>query len=600
MDSTKNNYDTAVERIQDCLKENQTTLYLSHLRLEHLPPEISALSSLKSLYMVDILGNFGGAQHYSLPPALEYLNIDSATFANLAPVLHAPLRHIALELRDHADAALDAMSAFATLEQITLDAHGNAVIIPESIQHIRGLTYLSINNAASVQLPEMPENLDRLNCLSVSGHFGRANKGQRLGEFIMPQTLLLQSLKTLRVNNLAMPHPFALENLRGLKNLSLNIGVAPSPSLFSKLSDLEEITLTTDDINSALDAIANPAALKRLTFCDHTTQALSESIGALCSLEKLTINSNSLQTLPEAFGKLSSLEYFMMSYSAIRRLPASFGALSALICLKTDGSALEYVPTSIGRLKNLMTFSATETKLKKLPASIGKLTALEYLDLSATPLSTFPATLANCKGLSVNRAWLRTINGTSRVIAFLAKKCRFIVRLQKSFYDYVYQRLDAHQKKLDVCGWHSIDDKAACRRYYDQCCGAGDRCAYLSETGCAAKSICCKFWLCEKALEYIASIMTDAAHPQRKLCAKYLKLRERYDILCRAFAIPLKGRCSKDDAFNARDKKTMNIYTDRWYNNILLRPRGLFVSAADAATEQSVPFFKKTIDNEHN
>jgi Leucine-rich repeat (LRR) protein len=615
MDTTQNDYDKALERIQDCLEKKQTTLYLSHLKLERLPPEISELSNLKSLYMVDVLTNPAWANNYSSIPALEYLNIDSGAFIWLRPFLRAPLRHLDLELRnDSANAALDTLAALASLEQITIEAYGNEVIIPESIQDIRGLSYLRIDNAVSIRFPETTKNLDRLEMLSLSGHLRNVRQGLNFGELILPQTLLLRSLKVLRISDLYMSNPLVLENLCGLKNLTLQISVAsgtaihgadingatnsgatsetPPPVLFTKLTALEELTLTTGDINATLDAIANPAALKQLTFYDHTTQVLSDSIGAFRSLEKLSITSKSLHALPETFGNLASLEYFNMKYSAIRHLPASFGALSSLTRLEADGSALEALPASIGRLKKLSSFTATKTKLKKLPASIGGLTALKYFDISGTALPVFPHTLAKCRLLSVNRKWLRTINVTSRVITFLAGKYRFITRLQKSFYDYVYERLDAYQKKLDVCGPHTRDDKPVCRRYYDQCCTSGGHCSHLAESGCSVKSICCKFWLCGKALEYVASIMSATSHPLRKTCVKYLKLRERYDILCRAFAIPLKGRCSKEDAFNPADKKSMNIYTDHWYNNIVLRQKGLFVPVETAVREYRVPFFQ--------
>jgi Leucine-rich repeat (LRR) protein len=599
MDTTHNDYDMAIERIRDCLEKKQTTLYLSHLKLERLPPEISELTNLKSLYMVDALTASSLSNNLFLP-ALEYLNIDSGAFICLSPFLRAPLRHLDLELRDNADAALAALTTLTSLEQITIEAYNNAVNIPESIQDIRGLSYLRIDGATAIRVPETANNLDKLEILSMSGRF---RQRLNLNELILPQTLSLRSLKSLRISDLYISNPLALEALYGLKNITLQISVTnsggaysetPPSALFTRLAALEEITLTTGDINAALAAIANPAALKQLTFYDHKTLVLSDRIGAFRSLKKLTIASKSLRALPETFGNLKSLEYFNMNYSAIRCLPASFGALSSLTWLEADGSALEALPASIGRLKRLASFTATRTKLKKLPASIGGLAALEYFDISETAVRFFPSAIAKCGLLSVNRKWLGVINVSSRVITFLALKYRFITRLQKSFYDYVYERLDVYQKKLDVCGLHIRADKPACRRHYDQCCGSGELCPYLEESGCSVKSICCKFWLCGKALEYIALIMSAPSHPLRKTCVKYLELRERYDILCRAFAVPLKGRCSKEDAFNPSDKKSMNIYTDRWYNNIVLRQRGCFVPVESAVREYSVPFFQRS------
>jgi hypothetical protein len=155
-------------------------------------------------------------------------------------------------------------------------------------------------------------------------------------------------------------------------------------------------------------------------------------------------------------------------------------------------------------------------------------------------------------------------------------------------YSYIYLKLDKLQQKLDVCGWHLHRDMYVCRRNFDQCCSTGGVCEYLGPRGCKVESLSCKFWLCEKALEYLYAIKSNVKHPLYKMCKYYLKQRVFFEEICRALDIPQRGRVSKFETFDVNNKELINTYIDRWFDNILERQFGEFISTDLAEKERNM------------
>jgi hypothetical protein len=130
-----------------------------------------------------------------------------------------------------------------------------------------------------------------------------------------------------------------------------------------------------------------------------------------------------------------------------------------------------------------------------------------------------------------------------------------------------------------------------CRRNFDHCCGSGKTCEYLGPKGCTADSLSCKFWLCEKAIDYLNTIKSDKKHPLYNTCLRYLRMRISFDAICHALNIPLKGRASKFDTFDLYNKYRQNTYLERWFDNMYLRPFGEFISSRRAEIERSLSLF---------
>jgi hypothetical protein len=312
---------------------------------------------------------------------------------------------------------------------------------------------------------------------------------------------------------------------------------------------------------------------------------LLESICVLPALQFLDISNSQIETLSVSIGKLQNLEILKADFSRIRTLPDTIGELIMLKELDLSGSLLETLPRSIGKLQNLEILKANFTELERLPDTIGELVMLRELDVSNTQIALMPDSIVNCTSLAVKRRGLRTAHCLNRIAATLSRNSRFFPVFQRRIYSYMCNALDRLQKRLDTCGWRL--DSHLCRRENNQCCHNEYVCQYLDEDGCSVESLCCKLWLCNKALEYLDTIAKDRKHPLHRTCIVYLKMRDRFDFICWAFDIPRKGRCSKADAFNPNNTEYMNVYTEKWFNNIRIYPRGLFISDAQAETERN-------------
>jgi hypothetical protein len=164
------------------------------------------------------------------------------------------------------------------------------------------------------------------------------------------------------------------------------------------------------------------------------------------------------------------------------------------------------------------------------------------------------------------------------------------MNFQQWLYDWFYNQLDRSQRALDVCGWVEVNGEYECRRNERQCCKHTWPCEYLDYGGCAVRSLCCKLWLCGKALRNMDAICAEPDNPLRRDVLAYLQLRHRVNFLCRLLGVPLKGRCSREDAFEeatAGDaSRDMNSSTERWYDGLLLRPDGLYITTEKAEEER--------------
>jgi hypothetical protein len=175
---------------------------------------------------------------------------------------------------------------------------------------------------------------------------------------------------------------------------------------------------------------------------------------------------------------------------------------------------------------------------------------------------------------------MKIINKITRINGVLSKSSPGLSALKQRAYSSMCRDLDRLHKELNVCGWQ---DKH-CRRPYRQCCQWEYVCGHLSEAGCSVESLSCKLWLCEQALAYLKPIATNRVHPLHKTCVHYLKLRERYEMLCRIFGIPLKARCSKAESFDPANTRFVNTRIDHWFDNISTHSRGQSTSLTRAET----------------
>ncbi|MDR2619089.1 MAG: hypothetical protein LBC62_09490 [Treponema sp.] len=252
--------------------------------------------------------------------------------------------------------------------------------------------------------------------------------------------------------------------------------------------------------------------------------------------------------------------------------------------LDISGSKLTELPVSIGMMKNLEILDASYTPLESLPKVVGTLVYLKQLDISRTEIERLPHSLVNCQRLAYSRRHVRALSLLSSLSRRLAEKSGFFRNLQERLYSCLYQRLDELQQDLDICGWR--ENQGNCRRNRNQCCSSGGSCEYLGKSGCSVKSLACKIWLCEEALGYIKRLESGGNRRLRKRCRKYLRMRRRYDEICRILDIRFKGRASKEQVFDPDCTNYQNTSIDRWYDNISHRLWGQFISLDDACRER--------------
>ena len=144
----------------------------------------------------------------------------------------------------------------------------------------------------------------------------------------------------------------------------------------------------------------------------------------------------------------------------------------------------------------------------------------------------------------------------SKIIRVYEKNFHNFIKVRKWLYDYFYNKLDAAEKKLDVCGWKEYNGE--CLRRDNICCKIPYTSPCLTETGCNSKSLSCKFWLCTAALSRLTSTKKG-----RWLLAK----RRLYSYWCIAFNIPLRIRCSKINSFDDKAKEPfVDVSKSDWFD----------------------------------
>ena len=183
------------------------------------------------------------------------------------------------------------------------------------------------------------------------------------------------------------------------------------PEKWSKLENLEKLTMTSSSLKKFLKSIAKITALNKLDLSDNSEikrlpedigsklknleelymsccdlQKLPISLGYLTALKKLHLRGNSkLKSLPkDIWSKLEHLEELDLRCCGLQQLPISLGNLTALKKLDLCGnSKLKSLPEDIwSKLQNMEELDLRWCNLKQLPSSLSSLTVLTKIALS--------------------------------------------------------------------------------------------------------------------------------------------------------------------------------------------------------------------------
>jgi len=252
-------YEEAKRRIELARKENSTSLNLSSLKLEKVPPEIGKLLSLKGL-------SLSRNQLTELPPEI----------GNLSSLLELLLG--GNQLRE----------------------------VPPEIGKLSSLEILFLNNN---QLTEIPPEIGKLSSLGKLWL-----QDNRLKE-LPPEIGKLSNLKGLYLNsNQLMGIHLEIGKLSNLGLLTIyNNKLNTLPPEIGRLSSLLILDIQNNKLTELPPEMGKLSKLKVLNLNSNQLTVLPPEIGYLSDLHELWLDDNQLTELPPEIGKLSSLKGLWLS-----------------------------------------------------------------------------------------------------------------------------------------------------------------------------------------------------------------------------------------------------------------------------------------------
>lgn len=205
--------------------------------------------------------------------------------------------------------------------------------VPSSIGNLKELNELTIEGDKLRKLPSEIGKLDKLTRLKVCGknfvefpsHICRL---RYLTELIFLQT------------NIDLL-PLALSNLSKLKLLIINGSKLDSTVDFSwlaYLTELEKLSLKTNELTSIPKEIFDLHKLKLLEICETKISEIPDSIGNLTNLVELVISYNpGLKTLPDSIDGLINLASLKAFSTPLETIPESIVNLTNIKLLRFAG-----------------------------------------------------------------------------------------------------------------------------------------------------------------------------------------------------------------------------------------------------------------------
>ena len=224
-------------------------------------------------------------------------------------------------------------------------------------------------------------------------------------------------LKELCVTNVSVYNILtAVERQKGLRSLTIIKPIHDKctafqleslpPEIWSKLKNLEKLTMTSSGLKIFSKIFAEMTALKKLHLSENSElKSLPAVMGTkLQNLEELNLCGCGLKQLPISFSNVTELKILDLSNnSELKSLPEDIGlTLRCLEELNLRECDLQRLPNSISNLTALKKLNLEKNqKLKSLPEDIGsKLSNLEVLKLWECRLQELPPSFSELKALT--------------------------------------------------------------------------------------------------------------------------------------------------------------------------------------------------------
>lgn len=191
--------------------------------------------------------------------------------------------------------------------------------VPSSIGSLRELNELRISGNNLRMLPSEIGKLEKLTGLAVYG--------ERLTE-VPPEICSIKNLEELIIIETSIASlPSEISNLSKIKTLIVNDSQLDSTVDFSwlaQLSNLENLSLNTNNLTFIPDEVFDLHQLKKLEICETKIANIPDSIENLKYLVKLIISYNpELKTLPDSIDGLINLDSLEAFGTPLETLPES-------------------------------------------------------------------------------------------------------------------------------------------------------------------------------------------------------------------------------------------------------------------------------------
>ncbi|XP_050932438.1 leucine-rich repeat-containing protein 18 isoform X2 [Lates calcarifer] len=152
----------------------------------------------------------------------------------------------------------------------------------------------------------------------------------------------------------------------GRRRLTLsNMGITIFPKCLLKLTNVDELDLSRNQI-----------------------QKLPDNIGNFSSLRWLDLHSNKLESVPESIGNLVGLTYLNLSNNRLTSvgLPSTLGFLTSLKSLNLGMNQLDTLPSTMVSLDSLQELGLFDNLFINLPEFLNALTNLTMVNMKRNPL----------------------------------------------------------------------------------------------------------------------------------------------------------------------------------------------------------------------
>ncbi|KAL7603599.1 hypothetical protein Lser_V15G19733 [Lactuca serriola] len=196
--------------------------------------------------------------------------------------------------------------------------------------------------------------------------------------------------------------PRSIWGLRRLRKLELKGNFLVAIKDLDQLESLEELILSSSNINHLPDSICKLKHLKSLKLDDlRLLKRLPEDLGRLECLQELSLLYTDIKHLPDSICMFKHMKSLELSYCLfLETLPLDLHQLECLEKLTLSSTMIKHLPDSIYMLNHLKTLKLTSCwLLEKLPENLGRLEHLQELDLSYTKIKHLPGSICMLKCL---------------------------------------------------------------------------------------------------------------------------------------------------------------------------------------------------------